>query len=311
MLIDWFTVGAQLVNFLILVWLLKRFLYKPILDAIDARERRIAKALADAEATKAAAEGERETFRQKNDAFDQQRDGLLGSARDEAKAERQRLIAEAGQAADSLRAKRQEALQREEKALHDEIIRRTREEVFALARKTLLDLAGTGLEERMSERFARRLRELGDEDRETLGAALKSSSAPLLVRSAFELSADQRASIELALKETFEAPVQLRFETAPGLISGIELMANGQKVAWSIAHHLTSLEKGVSERLQNRPGTRAETEPGPEPVSEPEPEPEPARKPEREPETAPEPEPERKPDPEPESEPLPKPASGT
>jgi F-type H+-transporting ATPase subunit b len=50
MLIDWFTVGAQVLNFLILVWLLKRFLYKPILHAIDAREQRIAKELADADA---------------------------------------------------------------------------------------------------------------------------------------------------------------------------------------------------------------------------------------------------------------------
>ena len=47
MLIDWFTVGAQALNFLVLVWLLKRFLYQPILDAIDAREKRIAKELAD------------------------------------------------------------------------------------------------------------------------------------------------------------------------------------------------------------------------------------------------------------------------
>ena len=45
MLIDWFTVSAQVVNFLILVWLLKRFLYRPILNAIDAREKRIAKEL--------------------------------------------------------------------------------------------------------------------------------------------------------------------------------------------------------------------------------------------------------------------------
>jgi len=38
MLIDWFTVVAQVINFLILVWLMKRFLYKPILNAIAARE---------------------------------------------------------------------------------------------------------------------------------------------------------------------------------------------------------------------------------------------------------------------------------
>jgi F-type H+-transporting ATPase subunit c len=50
MLIDWFTVGAQLLNFLILAWLLKRFLYRPILDALDAREQRIAAELADADA---------------------------------------------------------------------------------------------------------------------------------------------------------------------------------------------------------------------------------------------------------------------
>ena len=59
MLIDWFTVLAQLVNFLILVWLLKRFLYRPILDAIDAREKRIAAELADADAKKDDAEKKR------------------------------------------------------------------------------------------------------------------------------------------------------------------------------------------------------------------------------------------------------------
>ena len=66
MLIDWFTVGAQIVNFLILVWLLKHFLYKPILNAIDAREKRIAAELADADTKKADAEKERTDFEDKN-----------------------------------------------------------------------------------------------------------------------------------------------------------------------------------------------------------------------------------------------------
>jgi F-type H+-transporting ATPase subunit b len=49
-LIDWFTVGAQALNFLILVWLLKRYLYRPVLAAIDAREKTLAKKIADAAA---------------------------------------------------------------------------------------------------------------------------------------------------------------------------------------------------------------------------------------------------------------------
>jgi F-type H+-transporting ATPase subunit b len=73
MLIDWFTVGAQALNFLILVWLMKRFLYKPVLAAIDAREKRIAAELADAETKKTDAKKERDEFQKKNDEFDQQR----------------------------------------------------------------------------------------------------------------------------------------------------------------------------------------------------------------------------------------------
>ena len=65
MLIDWFTVGAQLLNFLILVWLMKRFLYQPVLDAITAREQKIAAELVDAAATQTRATQQQEEFRQK------------------------------------------------------------------------------------------------------------------------------------------------------------------------------------------------------------------------------------------------------
>jgi F-type H+-transporting ATPase subunit b len=269
MLIDWFTVGAQVLNFLILVWLLKRFLYKPILHAIDSREQRIAKELADADTTKTEAEKEREEFQKKNEEFDQQRDELLSKVKDEAKAVRQRLLDEARQAADALRAKRQDALKREQQSLNDEITRRTQEEVFAIARKTLTDLAGTTLEERMSEVFRRRLRELNDVAKEGLAKALKTSSDPALVRSAFELPSEQRASIQQAINETFSAEIQVRFETAPDVISGIELTAKGRKVAWSIVDYLASLQKSVGELLKepSKPQAKPEVKTEPKPNS--------------------------------------------
>ena len=273
MLVDWFTVSAQVVNFLILVWLMKRFLYKPILHAIDAREQRIATELADAAAKKAEAEKEREKFQKNNEEFNRQRNDLLGKAKEEAKAERERLFDEARQAADALRAKRQDALKREQQSLNDEIARRTREEVFAIARKTLMDLAGTSLEERMSEAFTRRLRELNDEAKEGLAKALKTSSEPVRLRSAFEMPPQQRAAIQHALNETFSAEIQVRFETAPDVISGIELAANGRKVAWSIADYLASLEKSIGELLkeQSKPQANPEAKAEPKPV-EPKPE---------------------------------------
>src|SRR5690242_5427666 len=130
MLIDWFTVGAQVVNFLILVWLLKRFLYRPILNAIDVREKRIAAELADAAAKQTGAQKERDEFQHKNEEFDRQRAALLRQATDEAKAERQRLLDDAREAAADLNAKRQETLRNDAHNLNQAISRRTQQEVF-------------------------------------------------------------------------------------------------------------------------------------------------------------------------------------
>lgn len=261
MLIDWFTVGAQVVNFLILVWLLKRFLYRPILDAIDAREKRIAQTLADADTKKAEAQKERDTFQNKNAAFDKQRATLLRQAMDEAKAERLRLLDEARQAADALSAQRQEALRNNAHNLNQAISRRAQQEVFAIARKALTDLAAISLEERMGEVFIRRLREMDEQQKKGLGVSLKTATEPALVRSAFDLPAEQQAAIQKVLNELFSAEIRIRFETAPDLISGIELTANGQKVAWSLSDYLVLLEKSVDELLREKGKAEAEADP--------------------------------------------------
>jgi F-type H+-transporting ATPase subunit b len=264
MLIDWFTVGAQALNFLILVWLMRRFLYKPILHAIDEREKHVATELANADAKKAEAQKEHAEFQRKNAEFDQQRAALLSKATGEAEAERQRLLDEARKAAVALSSKRQETLRNEEHNLHQAIRRRTQQEVFAIARKALTDLATTSLEERLGEVFTRRLREMDAKAKQGLGEALKSASDPAVVRSTFDVPAEQRAAIQNALNETFSAEIRVRFETAPDLVSGIELTTNGQKVAWSIADYLASLEKGVDELLKEKDKPEAKAEPKPE-----------------------------------------------
>jgi len=251
MIIDWFTVCAQVVNFLILVWLLKWFLYQPILDAIDARESQIAKELADADVQRTVAQVERETFQQKNTEFDQQRTALFLKVTNEANEERQRLMEAARQVADAQRQKRQNALLREQQNLNGEINRRTREEVFAVTRQALTDLAGTDLEQRMCEIFLQRLRDLDSDARATLTKPIKTSPSPVLVRSAFALSPQQQTDIQQAIHDIFSPEITVKCETAPDLVCGIELTFNGQKIAWSIADYLTSLEQNVAELLKD------------------------------------------------------------
>ena len=261
MTIDWFTVGAQALNFLILIWLMKHFLYKPILNAINAREKLIATELADANTKEVEGEKTRDEFQQKNEEFDRQHAALLSQMTNEVKVERQRLLDEARKAADRLSTKRQETLRNDAHMLNQAISRRTQQEVFAIARKALMDLGTTSLEERLSEVFVSRLREMDGESKESLDAALKTTSEPVLLSSAFSLPAEQRATIQNALNETFSADIHVRFEIAPELISGIELTLNGQKIAWSIADYLASMEKGVDELLKEKDSPEANDDP--------------------------------------------------
>ena len=256
MLIDWFTVIAQLVNFLILVWLLKRFLYRPILDAIDAREKKIELALADADAKQLAARQERDEFKNKNEVFEQQRSALMEQATDEAKTERQRLLGEARQAADALGTKRHETLNSEALSLKQAITRRTQQEVFAIARKALRDLAGSSLEERMVAVFLQRLHDMDEAARANFALALQGTPEPIAVRTAFELPEALRQQIRQETHALFspDAELPLHFEVVPELVSGIELSSNGQKLAWSIADYLVTMEDISTELLRSPTG---------------------------------------------------------
>lgn len=249
MLIDWFTVGAQALNFTILVWLLKRFLYQPVLDAIAAREGLIAKQLADADAARCSAEEQRQTFAQKSDAFDKERAALLDKAQHDAQAERDQLLASARQAADALSHKRREALRGELAVLQHTLAESTQREVFGITRRVLADLASAKLEDGVADIFVQRLNQLDDTERRKLVAELAAPGAQPLVRSAFNVPDPQRAAIEAAVNSRLGTPATLHFVTAPELVCGIELVVGGQRLAWSIDQYLDALQRTVAELL--------------------------------------------------------------
>jgi F-type H+-transporting ATPase subunit b len=265
MLIDWFTVGAQAVNFLILVWLLKRFLYKPVLAAIDAREKRIAAELQLAATARAQAQKERDDLRQQNESLQGQREELVRRASVDAGAQRQHLLDAARQESQELRSKLMGAVRDERAELNLEVVTRTRQEVFALARKTLADLAGTTLEDRMLEVFIRRMQQMSDVQKSEVvppvrvlpapTASAAAGLAPAILRSAFELSPAQRVNIAAALKEWPCKGATLNFETSPDLISGLELTVDGRKLSWNVSAYLASLEERAKTLLDVASGS--------------------------------------------------------
>jgi F-type H+-transporting ATPase subunit b len=242
MLIDWFTVGAQALNFLVLVWLLKRYLYQPVLAAIDAREKQIALVLADATSQRTAAEQERSAWAVKNSSLESEREALLAVARRGAEAEHERLLAQARTESDTLRAKQLAAGQNDQRRLGQELALLARTEVLAIARKALGDLAGISLEERIVEVFADRLRNMDAAAKKILEAAFHTVT-DLTVTSAFDLSDEQRSAMQTAIDEALSRSTPLRFTISPDLVCGVRLSAGGERLAWSIADYLGALDQ--------------------------------------------------------------------
>lgn len=246
MLIDWFTVVAQGLNFLVLVWLLKRYLYKPVLAAIDARENHIALTIADAELQKKAAEQERQALEARKAALDGQVADFLKQAAVAAAAERARLLAYARMEADSLREKQMAALREDEKRLRGDIAHRAQQEVLAMARQVLQVLAGASLEERVVAVFLKALRGLDAPAKTTLLTAF-GGGTDAVVRSAFDLPETQRALIRQAVDGEFSMSSTLGFEVAGELLCGLELVVGGQKLSWSIADYMHGLEQRLAD----------------------------------------------------------------
>ena len=247
MLTDPFTVVAQILNFLILVWLLRRLLYGPITRAMAERDARIQAETNEARRLReeAAAEGER--HRALVAAFETDREARLARAREQLEAWRQTHTQEARAEIEAQRQRWQQALEQEQHAFLLELRRRAGREILTVTRNALRDLADEAVEARIVTRFLDRLAEIAPADRDRLAAAAKADGATVHVRSAFALPDPERRRIGNAVSGALGPDVALTFETAPGLVGGVELKAGGFAIAWSIDDYLTSLERALTE----------------------------------------------------------------
>jgi F-type H+-transporting ATPase subunit b len=239
MLIDWFTVVAQIVNFLVLVWLLKRVLYKPVLSAIDAREKRIASQVQKAQETEEVAKKERDAYQQKNKDLEKQKEVLLSKAAQEAQAEKKSQLEAGRKEFEAMRLKQNESLKSEHSLSQREFINRAQSEVFAITRKALKDLASEDLETRLIKVFAQRLCSLPQAEK------AKVTSGPAVIRTAFPLSPAQQTTLTSLLKNTSVDPLKIQFEIAPNLVSGIELTVDGNRISWDLGDYLGEMEETI------------------------------------------------------------------
>ncbi|OAB63675.1 hypothetical protein AY599_21900 [Leptolyngbya valderiana BDU 20041] len=287
MLIDWFTVGVQLFNFLFLVWLLQRVLYRPILQTIERRQQRIDQWYRDAEQQREEARQNAERYRRQCRELQEFKAKHLAEAKQQARREREILTQQAKQDVDRLHRQWKTALRRRQAQFFDRLQRDTSHHLALMTRRALEDVAGAKLEDRAIERFLDRLHHLDDATRQQMHACIADSRASVLICTGFEISqetrdrlldavrrelawdvelceADELPETEDTAEEKEPRPVPLQFVRDRAPICGIELYTGGYEVAWSFDSYLRDLEDRVRQTLQSELERVEEEEPLPE-----------------------------------------------
>lgn len=242
MRIDWLTVIAQIVNFLVLVWLLKRFLYQPVIDTMARREERIAARLNEARQRETEAETQRRSYQDRTEALERAWNEKIDEARAAAMKERHGLLDEARQEIDLQRERWREELQREQDDFRKALRRGLAESATRIARRALADLAGAGLEREIVTAFLARWQQLPPDDRKPFLQA----SEPLRITSSFDLDDATRQRLQDALSP----PSGIRFARDPGSVCGITLTSAGRKLGWNVDEYLDDIENGIHAHLE-------------------------------------------------------------
>ncbi|HUS53979.1 MAG TPA: F0F1 ATP synthase subunit B [Thermohalobaculum sp.] len=243
MFIDWFTVAAQIANFLVLIWLLKRFLYRPILDGIDRREADIAARIEDAEAARMDAEAATGEHRAALAVLDGEKADILEAARAEAAAEESALRLEKHAVLESEQAQWRQQIENERAAYLAKLRAAGAQAIFSLTAKALKDLADVGLEDQIAGQLESRLSTLGPDLRQvaqTAGGAVAISSFPL--------SKARRDSLRLAFSQAVDG-AKLTFRTDPHGPLGLTIRMDGLRLGWTVESYLDDLEVAMNARL--------------------------------------------------------------
>jgi F-type H+-transporting ATPase subunit b len=252
MSIDAFTFVAQIVNFVTLVWLLKRFLFAPILAAINARETRITELTAKAEADIRDAELSKHNILERESELDAE----IRAKRETALAETSSLLQKAKfEAQKELASLRVEAAQEraaEEQQYRDELLRLIQDEVFAITQNTLNDLANANIHSAIHEKFLAKILSLSEPEIKNITTTSPFSKQPAVVQSAVPLTETEKARCREALNKTLMCGDKTEFHVVPEIVAGVRVDFNGYRLGWSVSDHMASLASQLNSFQQNK-----------------------------------------------------------
>lgn len=217
--LDWTTFILEIANFLVLVWILKHFLYRPVLKVIARRRDQIEDSLSEARDTRQQANTLKEQFEGRLAGWETEKEEAHARLMEEIAAERQRLMVAVAKAMDEERAKRKAIEERQQQEWLRVAAEQGVAQGQAFATRLLERLAGPELEMGLFGLLLQELSQLPEQQRKDLATAAD-REAKLDILSAYPLAAAQRAELATALQTLLGRELPAEFGEQPDLVAG-------------------------------------------------------------------------------------------
>ncbi|MDF9391100.1 MULTISPECIES: F0F1 ATP synthase subunit delta [Methylococcus] len=244
------TFVLEIVNFLVLVWLLKRFLYQPVSAAIEERRRHIAQTVADARDAQAAAEALRMQYESRLADWETEKRQAREAFKQELEAERQRAMGELEKALDAEREKARVLIERQRRDMESDLEREALRLSRQFAARFLERLAGPEMEAALLRMFGEDLVAMSPEQWQALTRALEEQEHPEAeIASAFPLKPESCAELTQLIETRTGRTIVWHFREDPALICGIRLRAGHRVLAANVAEELKFFADGADNSL--------------------------------------------------------------
>jgi F-type H+-transporting ATPase subunit b len=216
---SWWTFALQVANFLILIWLLRHFLFKPVKAMVARRKEEVSRSLAEAEAEKQKTVQVRLELEQQRAQLDAERQKILDDQRVQLQAAHDKLVGEARAEVEKIHAAAAVRLDAERSSAADELFQKTAELAVSLAERLLRGLAGPSIERAFLDQLTEYLDGLAPRER----AALSTDSNGIVVKTAHPLDEQQQREWTEQLRKRIGDDLKVSFATEPALIAGAEI----------------------------------------------------------------------------------------
>lgn len=246
MTIDPFTFVLEIVNFLVLVWLLHRFLYNPIQRAIAERRKTLNLEISAAEQREQKAQALQEQYEKSLAAWEQEKKRLQDELLQELNREETAALAKVRQAAEAERVRLQTLTEQELDIQRSQAQSMAEQNALHLTSKMLERVAGSELDQVLLQIMLEDLEQLPQSDRSLLRAAAARKQEPVEVITARVLTQDQQQLLTTNLSRLLESEIQCMFNHDPGLLSGCRLTIGDQVLHANLSDELAFFGRRLS-----------------------------------------------------------------